>query len=103
MLRIDQPGSTEMRGNRAESNVETSDVLLNLHAIDLVDRLQSWAADLDAREAQLNSRTSLQDHRERQFRLAQQDAETELAEQQRAIERLRREVEAQARRIAFQS
>jgi hypothetical protein len=75
---------------------------LRLHAGELVDRLQAWATDLDAREAQLNARTSLQDHRERRFRLQQQDAATELAEQQRSIERLRVEIETQARRLAFQ-
>lgn len=77
------------------------DDLVHFHASDLIDRLQGWAADLDAREAQLNARSSLQDHRERRFRLNQQDASTEIAEQQRSIERLREEVEAQARRLAF--
>lgn len=74
---------------------------LRLHACELVDRLQSWADDLDAREAKLNARSSLQDLRERRFRLEQQNAETELAEQQRSTDRLRREVEADARRLAF--
>lgn len=76
---------------------------LRLHGTDLVDRLQAWATDLDAREAQLNARSSLQDHRERRFRLHQQDVATELAEQQRSIGRLRNELEAQARRLAFLS
>ena len=66
-----------------------------------VERLQAWATDLDAREAQLNARASLQDHRERRFRLRQQDTETELAEQRRSVGRLRQELEAQARRLAF--
>ncbi|QDT02971.1 hypothetical protein K227x_13500 [Rubripirellula lacrimiformis] len=74
---------------------------LRLHASDLIDRLQTWSADLDAREAQLNVRDSLQDHRERQFRLLQQDAAAELSEQQRAIDRIRSEINAQARRMAF--
>jgi hypothetical protein len=74
---------------------------LELHAAELVDQLQAWASDLDAREAQLNARASLQDLRERQFRLQQQDLATELAEQRRSIERLRAETEAHARRLAF--
>lgn len=42
--------------------------LLNLHAEDLVQHLQSWALEIDAREAQLNARAALQDLQERQFR-----------------------------------
>ena len=74
---------------------------LELQSIDLVTRLQAWASDLDAREAQLNARASLQDHRERRWRLRQQGLEIELAERQRSIERLRGEIEAHARRLAF--
>jgi predicted DNA binding CopG/RHH family protein len=74
---------------------------LRLHATDLIDHLQSWSADLDARESQINLRASMQDHRERQFRLLQQDASAEMAEQQRAIDRLRSEIQTQARRLAF--
>lgn len=83
--------------------IPIQDEWLRLHATDLIDRLRAWASDLDAREAQLNSRTSIQEHRERNFRLRQQDLSTELAEQQRSIERLRHEIEAQARRLAFQN
>lgn len=76
---------------------------LRLHAVDLIGRLQAWACDLDAREAQLNSRTSLLEHLERRFRLHQQDRNAELAEQQRSIERLRRDLETQTRQLAFQN
>lgn len=78
-----------------------SEEWLRLHANDLIDRLQTWAADLDSREAQLNARASLQDHRERRSRLQQQDLATQLAEQERSVERLRKQIEAQARRLAF--
>lgn len=96
--RSDQPAS-----DRLERAIPDREGWLRLHATDLIDRLQSWASDLDAREAQLNSRTSIQEHRERRFRLRQQDLATELAEQQRSIDRLRLEIEAQARRLAFQN
>jgi hypothetical protein len=76
---------------------------LRLHAAELLDRLQYWASDLDAREARLNARLSVQDYRERRFRLLQQDVAAQLAEQQRSSERLREENLAQARRLAFQS
>lgn len=76
---------------------------LRLHAADLISRLQHWAADLDAREAQLNARTSIQEHRERRFRLRQQDISTEMAEQQRSIARLHRDLEAQVRRRAAEN
>lgn len=102
-FRIDSPQGTDSGSSVMPRDHRSPEAWLRLHASDLVDRLQSWASDLDAREAQLNARSSLQDHRERRFRLHQQDVSTELAEQQRAIERLRREVEAQARRLAFLS
>ncbi|MDA8743622.1 hypothetical protein N9N28_03210 [Rubripirellula amarantea] len=75
--------------------------LLALQSDDLIAHLQQWAADLDSREAQLNARTSLQEHRERQFRIERRDAEAELAEQQRLVERMRQSVQVQARRLAF--
>lgn len=75
---------------------------LGLHAEELIDRLQTWSADLDARESQLNLRASMQDQHERQFRLRQQDLAADLAQQQRAVERLRGEIQAQARRLAFE-
>ena len=82
-------------------DLATPEDWLPLHATELVDRIQAWASDLDDREAQLNARSSLQDLRERKFRLHQQDVAIELAEQKRSIDRLRREIEAQARRLAF--
>lgn len=88
---------------REAGDIPSQDEWLRLHAIDLIGRLQDWSADLDSREAQLNSRTSIQEQRERSFRLRQQDLATELAEQQRSVERLRREIEAQARRLAFEN
>ena len=75
---------------------------LDLHAAELIDRLQQWADDLDSREAQLNARSARQDLRERQFRMHQHDVSTAMAEQQREDERLRGLLEAQARRLAFQ-
>ena len=76
---------------------------LRLHAADLIARLSTWSNDLDSREATLNARVAKQDLRERQFRLLQHDAQIEMDEQQRAIERLRAQMENQARRLAFQS
>lgn len=84
-----------------DENSADGDAWLRMHATDLVDHLQAWSADLDARESQINLRASMQDHRERQFRLLQQDAIAEMAEQQRAIDRLRSEIQTQARRLAF--
>ena len=75
---------------------------LRLHATDLIDRLSQWSDDLDAREAGLNARIAKQDLRERQFRLQQQFAQMEMDEQQRAIDRLRNQIQDHARRLAFQ-
>ncbi len=89
---------------KLQSNVDTSpqEQWLGLQAADLIERLQAWESDLDAREAQLNARAALQEHRERQFRLEQQAATTDLAEQARASQRLHAELKAQARRLAFE-
>ncbi|EMI16949.1 hypothetical protein RMSM_06123 [Rhodopirellula maiorica SM1] len=75
---------------------------LGLQAADLIERLQRWESDLDAREAQLNARAAIQEHRERQFRLERQAATIDLAEQTRAAQRLHADLKTQARRLAFE-
>ncbi len=77
-------------------------VWLQLHAAELISRLQVWAEDLDAREAQLNARTAILEHRERQLRLHRQTVELELAEQKRSLEREIQQLRAAARRLAFE-
>tara|TARA_R110002049_G_scaffold4601_6_gene32907 strand:+ start:119233 stop:119793 length:561 start_codon:yes stop_codon:yes gene_type:complete len=109
--RPDRPDDFSVLEQVASENVASSssrpfaplpESWLTLHATDLIDRLASWSEDLDAREAQLNARIAKQDVRERQFRLTQQVAQTEMEEQQRAINRLRKQINDQARRLAFQ-
>jgi hypothetical protein len=80
---------------------ECREAWLEFQAADLISRLQTWSDELDTREARLNVQASLQDSRERQFRLRQQDAIRDLTEQQRSMERLRSEIESQVRRLAF--
>ncbi len=77
------------------------DQWLTLHSADLIRRLQAWSDELDARESQLNARASMQDNRERRFRLQRQDVSAHQDEQRRSIERLRAEVETQARQLVF--
>jgi len=91
----------QYRGIEEEQDTITQN-WLQLHAGELIERLRQWSADLDYREAELNARTAKQDSRERQFRLLQQTAQQELDEQQRAIDRLRKQMQDQARRLAFQ-
>jgi len=74
---------------------------LALHADELITRLQTWADQLDAREAQLNAREALLENRERTARLRQQDTLNSQTEQRRSIARIRHELESQARRLAF--
>ena len=76
---------------------------LALHATDLIERIQTWALDLDSRELQINIRAAQQDQRERKFRLQQQYAIASLQEQQSEINRLRERMQSQARRLAFES
>ncbi len=75
---------------------------LQLHAIELIERLQSWSADLDSREAQLNARTALLEHRERQLRLEQQSSRLNLDELKISLQQEVAEIRAAARRLAFE-
>ncbi|MGI9470720.1 MAG: hypothetical protein ACR2NZ_04240 [Rubripirellula sp.] len=92
------PGSNE---SVAENVRPRRQDWLSLHATDLIERIQDWSETVDSREAILNARSAQQDRRERQFRIQQQDLACELSERKRSIERLRRELESQARRMAF--
>ncbi len=80
---------------------QTSQQMLRLHAAALIQRLQAWANDLDAREANLNARAAIQEHGERSFRLKRQSFEIDMAEQERRIQRLKERIEQHARRLAF--
>ncbi len=86
----------------ADAITRREDDWLRLHASELIERLQAWADDLDRREAHLNSRTALLEHRERQLRLQEQNAQCELVAMKSALQREVNEVRAVARRIAFE-
>ena len=74
---------------------------LRLHSSELIDRLQSWSDVLDAREASLNAREATLEHRQRQVRTQRRESEDYFAEQQTRLERIRKQVKAHARRLAF--
>ncbi|QDT12857.1 hypothetical protein [Planctomycetes bacterium K23_9] len=76
---------------------------LQLHAAELIRRLQTWANGLDAREASLNAAMARQDLRERQFRLQQLEWQAEMDAAKIAADQLRDNLSAQSRRLAFQS
>jgi len=76
---------------------------LSLHSDDLIERLQAWGADLDAREAELNHRAAMQDQRERQFRMTQQAIIASLKEKQLAAETTENELRRKARQLAFET
>ncbi|TWU45635.1 hypothetical protein Q31b_08110 [Novipirellula aureliae] len=84
-------------------DVEAHPEWLSLHSDDLIERLQAWAADLDAREVQLNHRAAMQDQRERQFRMTQQGIAAELKEKQLAAEKRESELRRKARQLAFET
>lgn len=100
-------GSTEVgwAGAGGDPSHAFHDSLLRLHAADLINRLQGWAEELDAREARLNGQAAQQDLRERQFRTVRQSSLADLREQRRAIERLREALEEPSRQgaIAWQA
>lgn len=89
-------------GSPPVADVSREERWLRLHAAELIDRLQSWSVDLDSREAQLNARAALLDHRERQLRLQRQSAESDLTELKRSIESEYEQLRACARRLAFE-
>ncbi len=68
----------------SESQQAWHESLLNLHAADLVQHLQRWSLEIDAREAQLNARSALQDLQERQFRQWSNSQTAEIEELTRA-------------------
>lgn len=74
---------------------------LQLHAVDLITRIQEWSESVDSREAHLNARSAQQDLRERVFRLRKNDLAFELSEQRRSIEQLKQELATLARRLSF--
>lgn len=84
-----------------EAEMAARESLLRLHAADLIERLQVWSSDLDARESQINSRAALQDHRERQFRLWAQSRRADLEDSIRAAEERAEELCEAARRLTL--
>ncbi len=99
----DQPTHNQPTHDQHEASSIDRDAWLRLHADELIRRLQLWATGLDAREAHLNAAYAQQDLRERKFRLQQMDFQNEMSEARRSVEQLRTQVDAQSRRLAFES
>jgi hypothetical protein len=72
--------------------------LLEPHAAELIDRLQGWQAELDAREAQLNARVALFELQERQFRLWEQQQRAQATEKIRSATAANEELKNALRR-----
>lgn len=98
---IPSPESGAEEPDSGEADFAACESLLKLHAADLIERLQAWARDLDARESQINMRSALQDHRERQFRLWAQSHRADLEESVRAHEQRDKDLRDSARRLAI--
>ncbi len=98
------PTQNAVTSRRTDRDDETSyqQSWLHLHCVELIEKLQDWSADLDAREAQLNSRTALLEHRERQVRLEQQSSRLDLDELKHSLQQEIDELRAAARRLAFE-
>lgn len=84
-----------------DADFAAGEMLLRLHAAELIDRLQRWACDLDVRQSQLNLQSASQDHRERQFRLWMQAREAELQERLEGAEQREKALRDSARRLAL--
>ncbi|MEM9585993.1 MAG: hypothetical protein AAGA03_01825 [Planctomycetota bacterium] len=75
---------------------------LQLHAEELITKLQTWAGELREREANLQVLFARQESRERKFRMQAQAWEAEMIDRQRSIDALRNRMQEQARRLAFE-
>ena len=73
--------------------------MLMLHSSDLIDQLQRWLTDLDARETQLNTRDALLDARQRQLRTWEKSQTLEINESRRSADRIEQEARDRLRRI----
>ena len=79
------------------------DAWLRAHATDLIGHLQNWSSELDRRESGLNARIAMHESRERRFRLQRSELAGQLAESQARVDQLRQQLEARARRLAFEN
>jgi uncharacterized membrane protein YccC len=96
-----EAAASAAKPNRPEHVATDSDHWLQLHATDLIDRLQQTAETLDAREARLHAQIALHERREREFRLWSDSQRQELAELRREAARLRDRLQAEARRLVM--
>ncbi|QDV11587.1 hypothetical protein CA51_14570 [Rosistilla oblonga] len=76
------------------------EALLPNHARELIDKLQSWSEVLDRREAELNSRVALFEHRQRTHRMREQSRSSMMEEQERALQRQHQALRDDLRRFA---
>jgi len=73
------------------------------HADDLVEFLQSWSEELDARSARLHADMATHERRERAFRLWMQNRRIELEVQLAEYQHSQARAEAAARRFAIET
>ncbi len=86
---------------RPEEGGTDAERWLQLHAADLIDRLQQTAETLDAREARLHAQIAMHERRERAFRLWSDSQRQELSELHHEAARLRDRLQAEARRLVL--
>ncbi|MEM1228358.1 MAG: hypothetical protein AAGJ40_21925 [Planctomycetota bacterium] len=86
-----------------DRDVADGDQWLKLHARDLIDRVQSWANDLQRREDHLTRQLLEHDRARRALRKEMQKERDELSRQADELGRLRVNLERQAHIIALES
>jgi len=77
-----------------------ADELLSLHAGQIIQQLQQWSAELDAREAELNARAAILANQERRIRTRLRSQRADLEERLRATKRKETELADRLHRIA---
>lgn len=108
-VRVDAPHQTRSGTPKSQTDRWTHDEppidWLNLHAADLIERLNRWADDLQRREANLTIHEAKLDQRSRQFRLTAQQTRLELDALGRRLDARQRQLDAhvqQCHRLARQ-
>ncbi|QDV68153.1 hypothetical protein Poly24_18610 [Rosistilla carotiformis] len=76
------------------------EALLPNHLRELIDKLQDWGTTLDRREAELNARMAMFEHRQRTNRMREQSKTVAINELERSVERHHQAMHDDLRRMA---
>ncbi|WP_145343597.1 hypothetical protein [Rosistilla ulvae] len=100
MARPPTAGKPQADGDNDDRLPHPLEALLPNHLHELIGKLQAWSDVLDRREAELNSRVALFEHRQRTYRMREQSQSFVLEEQERSLQRQHQALRDDLRRLA---